>query len=123
MKTLGIMIRRRSRTNKKLLNKEITTLHSKLKKKDEIITHYTTEKDYSKGNYHSHLIIQYNDDKNLYNHLNRFIGGNSWEVDKSGLDEVKINNGKWGEIHTHQIWDKVGFKGYMNKHELTKTLY
>ena len=123
MKLIGIMIRRRNRTNKKLLDKEIITLHSKLKKGDTITTHYTTEKDYSKGNYHTHLIIQYNDDENLYNQLNHFICGNTWEVDKSGLDEVKINQGKWGEIHTHHIWDEVGFKGYINKHELSKTLY
>ena len=123
MNSIGIMIRRRNRTNKKLLDKEIITLHSKLKKKDTITTHYTTEKDYSKGNYHTHLIIQYNDDKNLYNQLNKFIGGNTWKVNKSGLDEVKINNGKWGEIHTHPLWNEEGFKGYMNKHELTKTLY
>lgn len=123
MKTIGVMIRRRSRTNKKLLDKQILTLHKKLKKNDNIITHYSTEKDYLKGNYHSHLLIQYNNDKNLYNELNRFIGGNVWNKDYEGLDEVKINNGKWGEIHTHQIWDEVGFKGYMNKHELTKILY
>jgi len=123
MNSIGIMIRRRNRTNKKLLDKEIITLHSKLKKRDTITTHYTTEKDYTKGNYHTHLIIQYNDDKNLYNQLNHFIGGNTWEVDKSGSDEVKINNGKWGEIHTHPLWNENGFRGYMNKHELTKTLY
>lgn len=123
MKTIGVMIRRRSRTNKKLLDKQILTLHKKLKKNDNIITHYSTEKDYLKGKYHSHLLIQYNDDKNLYNELNKFIGGNSWEVDKNGLDEIKINNGIWGEIHTHNIYDEVGFIGYMNKHEITKTLY
>jgi hypothetical protein len=123
MKSIGIMIRRRKRTNKKILDKEIITLHSKLKKNDTIITHFTTEKDYTKGNYHTHLIIEHNDEYNLLNQLNNFIGGNTWEIDKSGLDEVKINNGKWGEIHTHQIWDKDGFKGYMNKHELVKTLF
>jgi len=123
MNSIGIMIRRRNRTNKKLLNKEIITLHSKLKKGDTITTHYTTEKDFTKGNYHTHLIIQYNDDKNLYNQLNHFIGGNTREVNKSGLDEVKINNGKWGEIHIHPLWNEDGFRGYMNKHELTKTLY
>ena len=37
MKSVGIMIRRRNRTNKKLLDKEIITLHSKLKKNDTII--------------------------------------------------------------------------------------
>jgi hypothetical protein len=123
MKSIGIMIRRRSRTNKKLLDKQILTLHKKLKKNDNIITHYSTEKDYLKGNYHSHLLIQYNNDKNLYNELNRFIGGNVWNKDYEGLDEIKINNGKWGEIHTHNIWDEVGFKGYINKNELTKILY
>ena len=123
MKSVGVLIRRKIRTNKKLLNKEITTLHSKLKKNDDIITHFSTEKDNSKGRYHSHLIIQYNDDKNLYNQLNKFIGGNGWIEEKDGLEEVKINNGKWGEIHTHNLWDEIGFKGYMNKNELTKTLY
>ena len=123
MKSIGIMIRRKKRINKKLLNKEIITLHRKLKKNDDIITHFSTEKDYSKGNYHTHLIIKHNDDKNLYNQLNNFIGGNIWEVDKSGLEEVKINNGKWGEIHTHNLYNEVGFMGYMNKYELTKTLY
>ena len=123
MKSVGVLIRRKIRTNKKLLNKEITTLHSKLKKNDDIITHFSTEKDNSKGRYHSHLIIQYNDDKNLYNQLNNFIGGNVWNTKNDGLEEVKINNGKWGEIHTHNLWDEIGFKGYMNKNELTKTLY
>ena len=122
-KSVGIMIRRNNRTNKKLLNKEIITLHSKLKKNDDIITHYSTERDYSKGRYHSHLIIQYNDDKNLYNQLNKFIGGNGWIEENDGLEEVKINNGKWGEIHTHHIWDEIGFNRYMNKNELTKSLY
>ena len=123
MKSVGIMIRRRKRTNKKILDKEILTLHRKLKKRDTVITHFTTEKDYTKRNYHTHLIIEHNDDRNLYNQLNHFIGGNCWESDKSGLDEVKINNGIWGEIHTHNIWDEKGFKGYMNKYELIKTLY
>ena len=123
MKSVGVLIRRKERTNKKRLNKEIITLHSKLKKNDNIITHFSTEKDYSKGRYHSHLIIQYNYDENLYNQLNNFIVWNVWNTKNDGLEEVKINNGKWGEIHTHNLWDEIGFKGYMNKNELTKTLY
>ena len=123
MKSIGIMIRRRKRTNKKILDKEVKTLHRKIKKNDDIITHFVTEKDYSKGNYHTHLIVEYNDDNNLINQLNRFIDGNVWETNKNDLDEVKINQGKWGEIHTHKIWDEVGFKKYMNKHKLIKSLY
>ena len=109
-KSLGVMIRRKDRTNKKLLNKEIITLHSKLKKNDDIITHYSTERDYSKGRYHSHLIIQYNDDKNLSNELNKFVGGNGWNTEKQHIRELKTTNGKWGEIHLHHLWDEIGFK-------------
>lgn len=116
------MIRRKNRTNKKLLDKEILTLHKKLKKKDSVTTYFSTEKDPQKGKYHTHLLIQYNDGDNLYNQLNRFIGGNTWVNEKKGLDEVKINDGKWGEVHTHNIYDENRFIGYMNKHELTKTL-
>ena len=123
MKSLCLLIRMKERTNKKRLNKEIITLHSKLKKNDNIITHFSTEKDYSKGRYHSHLIIQYNDDENLYNQLNNFIGGNVWNTKNDGLEEVKINNGKWGEIHTHNLWDEIGFKGYMNKNVLNKLIF
>ena len=77
------MIRRRKRTNKKILDKEILTLHRKLKKRDTVITHFTTEKDYTKGDYHTHLMTEHNHDKNLYNQLNQFIGGNCWDSDKS----------------------------------------
>ena len=81
MKSLVVLIRRKIRTNKKLLNKEITILHTKLKKNDDTTTHFSTEKDYSKGMYHSHLIIQYNDDENPYKQVNNFIEGNGyWKI-------------------------------------------
>lgn len=36
MKTLGIMIRRKKSTSQKILNKEIITLHQKIKKKEHV---------------------------------------------------------------------------------------
>ena len=122
MKTLGVMIRRKNRTSRKLLNKEILTLHRRLKKKDELITHYSTEKDFNRNTYHSHLLFEFEDDTNLISHLNRFIGGDMWEKKIKGIDTIHINNGKWGEIHTHIIYDKEGFQQYMNKFSPITTL-
>ena len=123
MKLLGIMIRRKKRTNQKQLNKEILNLHRKIKKKDSIITYYCTEKDFNRNSFHTHILIEFNNEINLYNQLNRFIGSNYWTIDESGLDTIKMNNGKWGEIHTHNIYDKEGFQQYMNKFSPVKTLY
>jgi len=88
MKTIGIMFRKINKIGKKTitnpnkenLQKQIKTLHRKLKKKDKIITYYSVESDTNKGGkYHTHLVIKYNDEKNLYNELSRFIGGTNWE--------------------------------------------
>jgi hypothetical protein len=76
-----------------------------------------------KGRYHSHLVIHYNDENNLYNQLNRFIVGSTWISENSGFDEVKTNNGKWGEISLHNLYDIDGFIGYMNKYNPSETFY
>ncbi len=63
MKSVGIMIRRRNRTNKKILDKEITTLHSKLKKKDTYPTLPSMKDDlYEMGKYYS-TDYQYGEDR------------------------------------------------------------
>ncbi|SKB81779.1 hypothetical protein [Maribacter arcticus] len=131
MKTIGIRIRKINvtksgnvhSTSKKNIKKQILTLHRKIKKKDKIETEYVIEKDDHKGRYHSHLVIHYNDEKNLYNQLNRFIGGSTWISENSGFDEVKTNNGKWSEISLHNLYDVEGFIGYMNKYNPSETFY
>jgi hypothetical protein len=80
-------------TSKKNIKKQILTLHRKIKKKDKIETEYVIEKDDHKGRYHSHLVIHYNDENNLYNQLNRFIVGSTWISENSGFDEVKTYRG------------------------------
>ena len=130
MNKIGIMIRKMDlqENGKKLnptsknLHKQIKTLHSKLKKHDtDITTTYVIEKDNSKK-FHTHLLINYNNEKNLYNQLSRFIGGNSWEERKDGLDTINGCNGKYGEVDTHFIYDEVEFLNYLNKTEQTETL-
>ena len=131
MNTIGIMIRKKNYNDngkienptRKNLHKQFHTLHRKLKKNDKnIITNYVIEKDNHKGNYHTHLLIQYNDKNNLYNQLSRFIGGNIWEEREKGFDTIYGCYGKYGEVDTHYIYDEVEFLRYMNKHEQTKKL-
>lgn len=126
MKTIGVMFRKINKTgniktnpNKEELKKQVKTLHRKLKKKDDIITYCSVESDTSKGGkYHTHLLIKYNDEKNLFSGLSRFIGGISWEDGYNGLDPLKSCKGKFGEVDTHVIYDEVGFMRYMEKQEI-----
>jgi len=131
MNTIGIMFRKMDiqENGKKLnpssknLNKQIKTLHNKLKKKDkDITTTYVIEKDDNKGKFHTHLLINYTDKENLYNQLSRFVGGNNWKEKKDGLDTIYSCNGKYGEVDTHFIYNEVDFLNYMNKREQTETL-
>ncbi|WP_289063833.1 hypothetical protein [uncultured Zobellia sp.] len=124
MKTIGIMIRKVNKTGREIitnpdreeLKKQIKTFHRKLKKNDKVITYFSIESDTNRGGkYHSHLLIRYNNEINLYNGLSRFIGGNFWEERKNGLDPIKSCKGRYGEVDTHFIYDENGFKSYMNK--------
>ncbi len=131
MNTIGIMIRKKNYNDngkienptRKNLHKQFHTLHRKLKKNDKnIITNYVIEKDNHKGNYHTHLLIQYNDKNNLYNQLSRFIGGNIWKERENDFDTIYCCSGEYGEVDTHLIYNEVEFLRYMNKQEQTKTL-
>ena len=132
MNKIGIKIRKKNYTDngkiqnptRKNLNKQIKTLHNKLKKNDKYLTTtFVIEKDkYQKGKYHTHLLIHYTDKNNLYNQLSRHIGGNSWEERESGFNTIYGCNGKYGEVDTHGIYDEIGFINYMNKYEQSISL-
>jgi len=106
----------------KILHKQILKLHRNIKKNDSIYTEYSIEKDTDRTKYHSHLLIHYNNKKNLYKQLQRFIGGNGWKIRESGLDTFDECNGKYGLIHTESVFNEMDYRKYMNKQELTKTL-
>ena len=106
----------------KILHKQILKLHRNIKKNDSIYTEYSIEKDSDKSKYHTHLLIHYNNKKNLYNQLSRFIGGNGWKLRESGLDTFDECNGKYGLIHTEPVFNEMDYRKYMNKKEQTKTL-
>ena len=132
MNSLGVTIRkisiskrgRKENISSKDYNKQILTLHRKLKKIDKkMTTSYVVERDNRhKRKFHMHLLINYTDKTNLYNQLSRFIGGNAWKERKEGLDTIYGCNGKYGEVDTHYIYNEIGFINYMNKYEQSKTL-
>ena len=131
MNSLGVTIRkisiskrgRKENISSKDYNKQILTLHRKLKKIDKkMTTSYVVERDDNKNKFHMHLLTNCTDKTNLYNQLSRFIGGNVWQERKEGLDTIYGCNGKYGEVDTHYIYNEIGFINYMNKYEQSKTL-
>ena len=131
MEKIGIMIRKWDYTEKgkpsnppnSNLKKQILTLHRKLKKKDQVWTEYSIEKNKNgaPGN-HIHLILHYTDKENLYQHLTRFIGNGEWKKREMGLNVFDECNGRFGLIHTEFIEDEWKYRGYINKHEISTTL-
>jgi len=108
--------------SREVLNKQILKLHRNIKKNDSICTEYSIEKDSDKTKYHTHLLIHYKNRKNLYNQLQRFIGGSGWKLRESGLDTFDECNGKYGLVHTEPVLNELDYRRYINKKELTKTL-
>ena len=105
------------------LHKQIKTLIKKLKKNDKSLTiTYVIEKD-NPRKFHIHLLIYYNDKKNLYNQLSRFIGGNSWNKKEGSSNLITECKGKYGEIDIHHIDNEREFIcRYMNKYQQSITL-
>ena len=108
--------------SKKILYKQITTLHKKLKKKDEVYTEYSIEKDKNLKRYHVHMLVKFKDEENMNNNLMKFIGGKTWIKREVGLDTFNECNGKYGLIHTEDIRDENKFRKYINKSNQTKYL-
>lgn len=118
MKPYGVIIRRKELLSKKTLDKQVKTIHKRLKKnKNKVITYYTHERDPLNSKYHTHLCIYTEEDKKrLKDVFSRFIGSEEWVKNyKSykGLDA----HGKWGEIHIHEMYDDddgVEWYAYLN---------
>lgn len=109
--------------SKNELKKQITTLHKKLQKKDsDVVTEFTIEKDNHRAKYHSHLLVKYSNQTNLFNQLKRFIGGSRWDERLEGLSKIKYCNGEYGEVDIVRIYDATGYRNYMNKSTPSRTL-
>ncbi len=123
LKQKGVMIRKWDyyengeyyNPSMKNLNKQIKTLHSKLKKNDTVYTEYSIEKDRNDNKYHIHLILNYTNEQNLYDTLSNYIGGSDWKKREIGLGTFNECNGRYGMIHTEEIIDEYLYRRYINK--------
>ena len=113
---------KRTQPSKSNIEKQILTLHRKLKKSDEVFTEYSVEKEPNGRGYHSHLKVQYNDENNLREGLEKFIGGNDWNKEIKGLELIESCNGKYGEVQLHNIDNPTEYSRYINKETLSKQL-
>ena len=129
--TIGLLIRKievinnkEYKTSKVNLHKQMITLIKKLKRNDtSLMMKYTIEKDFNKG-FHTHLIINYNDEHNLLKQLSKYIGGNNQWIIKQGANQlIKECNGKYGEVNMHKIYDEDGFMKYMQKYGDVITIF
>lgn len=97
------------------LNKQIKTLHKKIKKNDPIYTEYSIEKDRNENKFHIHMIVNYTNEENLNETLLSYIGGRDWKIREVGLNTFNECNGKFGLIHTEEIIDIKKYRDYINK--------
>ena len=108
---------------RKLLQKQILTLHKKLKKCDnEIVTEYSIEKDIDRNSLHIHLIIKFQNKISLYKMLGRFIGGGEWILRYEGVGSFDECSGLYGLIHIENIRDEKKYRSYMNKKDISRVL-
>ena len=126
---IGITIRKvdvkgskRTQPSKSNIEKQILTLHRKLKKNDEVFTEYSVEKEPNGYGYHTHLKVQYNDELNLRNELLNFIGGSRWEKEIKGYNVIDSCYGEYGEVQLHNIDNPIQYSRYINKETLSKQL-
>jgi len=112
----------RTQLSKSNIEKQILTLHRKLKKSDEVFTEFSVEKEPNGRGYHTHLKVQFNDELNLRKGLENFIGGNDWNKEIKGLEMIESCNGKYGEVQLHNIDNPIQYSRYINKETLSKQL-
>jgi len=130
LKQKGVMIRKWDynkngvyyNPSMKNLNKQIKTLHSKIKKNDTVYTEYSIEKDRYDNKYHIHMIVNYTNEQNLNDTLSIYIGGKDWIKREIGLGTFNECNGKYGMVHTEDIIDEYLYRRYINKTNQTINL-
>lgn len=127
---IGCMIRKWDKSDtgnwvnptRKTLDKQIKTLHKRLKRDNMVITEYSIEKDTSENRYHTHMIIHCKDTGKVENQLSRFIGGTDWVKRDVGINTFNECNGKYGLVHMEEIIDERKYRDYINKNNPLITL-
>ena len=131
--TIGVLIRKVEHTSngvirkvsRSSMEKQMITLFKKVKRAIPNTTiEFVVEQDHN--GYHSHLIVNGCSDpdreKKLKSLLERFIGGNKWTRKLELFNDFECCYGSYGELELHQVYDTEGYRRYLNKTGMTRTL-
>lgn len=103
--------------NAKNIDKQIKTLHRKMKRCDSsIITYYTIEKDIDRNTYHTHLLIYTDAIKLVKEILKRYIAADEWIERNTGDRVFDELNSKFGLIHLEKLIDNIKYMRYISKY-------
>jgi hypothetical protein len=130
LKTIGVMVRKwnitdngdKQNLSEKNLNKQIRTLHKKMKKDNLVYTEYSIERDSYCNGYHIHLIIHHKDTDKVNQMLYKFIGGKECSIREIGLNTFNDFSGVYGHVMTEHIMNENQFRRYINKRNQSTTL-
>lgn len=113
----------RKQLPKEHLQRQSVTLHRKLKRKIKGLTsEVVVERDSVGTGYHIHMMIHHNSYPTLKEILSKFIGGGNWFTKSDVFDSYDCINGPYGEVQIHGVYNIRGFRNYINKNDMTRTL-
>ena len=107
----------------KNLKKQMITLLKRLKKKENIYTEYSIEKD-KNGGYHVHLIIHCTNVGGVKKNLKKYIGGDNWKEKEHELRTLLSCESTYGYgyVDIEEINDEKKYRDYINKRTPSTTL-
>lgn len=124
MNKIGVMIRKTGDQyppSKHNLNKQMKTLHKKLKKVGVYETQIAIEKDKGGNYYHTHLILSIKENEiPVYDKLSDYIKGfnikgSIWNKILRGVEYYDECVGKYGIINAQPIRNEIDYRRYINK--------
>ena len=113
----------RKQLPKEHLQRQSITLHRKLKRKIKGLTsEVVVERDSVGTGYHIHMMVHHNSYPTLKEILSKFIGGGNWFTKSDVFDSYDCIDGSYGEVQIHEVYYIRGFRNYLNKTGMTRTL-
>ena len=113
----------RKQLPKEHLQRQSLTLHRKLKRKiNGLISEVVVERDSVGTGYHIHMMVHHDDYTTLKQVLSKFIGSGNWFTKSNEYETYDCIKGSYGEVQIHEVYYIRGFRNYLNKTGMTRTL-
>jgi hypothetical protein len=104
------------RPNPENLDKQMKTLHRKMKKAGGCsVTYYSIEKDSGIDRHHIHLLVFTLDVVKVKDVLMRYINGSEWVEIMIALELYDECKGTFGLVHINRVRDLIDYTNYISK--------